>query len=135
MTVEINAQTAIKITPLILPVVSHVEIGNGQYHISNTLVGIGANGITFVKTQTTVGSTIPINHMGIIIIGFHAMQPNTTGSLILNIAGTKQARPSALNLLLFANMSIITSGNVQPIPPIHKYAEYTVGSVTRFSVS
>ena len=100
-------------------VVSQVQIGNGQYHISNTMVGMGAKGITFVNTQITSGSTMLVSHMGIIMIGFQATQPNTTGSLILNTAGTRQARPRAFNLALLEMASMITNGKVHPIPPIH----------------
>ena len=57
------------------------------------------------------------------MIGFHATQPKITGSLMLKIAGTTQARPKAFNLLLFDLASMITNGKVHPIPPIHMYAE------------
>lgn len=124
-------QMSIKIRPVIVPVVIHVEIGKGAYHRSKITFGMGPKGMTFVPIQTSAGKMIPMIHIGSINKGFHTIEPNTKGSLILKTAGIKLARPSAFSLVLLENACIITKGNVQPTPPTNKYAEKIVSAVTR----
>ena len=49
-----------KMTPMMEPCVEmKVEMGYGQYHSSNWISGMGAKGITLVKSQVNSGSTMP----------------------------------------------------------------------------
>ena len=76
--------------------------------------------ITLHAIHTNAGNTIPLIHIGSIITGFHAIQPNTTGSLILKIVGPIQACPKDFSFFDLDNARKITSGMVQAIPPIHR---------------
>ncbi len=88
--------------------------------------------MTLVPIQTIAGKMIPVIHIGSINMGFHTIEPNTKGSLILKMEGTKLARPSAFSLVLLEKTCIITRGNVQPTPPTNKYAEKIVS--TRYEI-
>lgn len=74
-----------------------VEIGYGQYHNSNWMRGIFANGMTLVKIQVMADRTIPCNHIGTMRSGFQATAPKMTGSLMFRMPGPKQALPKALS--------------------------------------
>ena len=54
---------------------------------------------------------------------------------MLKILGIRQALPSALSIEDFEKIIMITSGNVQPIPPIQRYAEYINSDVTTFKLA
>ena len=69
--------------------------------------------ITLHAIHTNAGNTIPLIHIGSIITGFHAIQPNTTGSLILKIVGPIQARPKDFSFFDLDNARKITSGMVR----------------------
>ena len=54
------------------------------------------------------------------MMGFQAMQPKTTGSLIWQMAGARHALPRLESCFDLERMSIMTSGKVQPMPPHHR---------------
>jgi len=113
--------TAVKIMPRISFVTNQLEMPMGQYHMENTSDGIGTNPSLSAK-YVIVGNTSAIIHIGTINMGFHAIVPNTTGSLILRTLGTTDARPNALSLLDCEMMSNNTNGSVAPRPPKLKKA-------------
>ena len=45
--------------PVMEPVVSHVAMGNGQYHMLKSIEGTGASGMILVSRNVTSGSTMP----------------------------------------------------------------------------
>ena len=88
-----------------------------MYHSSNWFMGMGAKRIVLVSSHTRIGGMRPCSHIGTMSTGFQAMAPKTTGSLILTMAGGRQALPSALSRVDLEAAIMSTRAMVLPMPP------------------